>query len=264
MGLTRSELAATFEHPGVVDAYQHRPPYPDEVFTVLEQLVADRPRRVLDIGAGEGALARPLAERMDRVDAIDISPAMVDAGRDRPGGRRDNLRWITGAVETSELAGPYSLVTAGTSLHWMTWQPVFDRLARATIDDGLLAVVEHGPRNVPWRDEMAGVIKSHSRSPDYDPDYSLINALRDASHFEPIGHTETAPITFRQPVAYYIEQFHSTSSLARELMSAEEAAEFDRAIQAVVAPWSDDGWLELTVVATIDWGRPLASGQGTR
>ena len=132
-----------------------------------------------------------------------------------------------------------------------------------TAMDAILAVVEHGPRDVPWRDDLAGVIRSHSRNPDYDPDHSLINALRDAGHFEPIGHTETAPITFRQPVAYYIEQFHSTSSLARELMSAEEAAEFDRAIEAVVAPWREAGWLELTVVATIDWGRPLASGQGT-
>jgi len=262
MALSHSELAATFEHPGVAEAYQHRPPYPAEVFTVLEQLIADQPRRVLDIGAGEGALARPLAERMDRVDAIDISPAMIDAGRDRPGGRHDNLRWIVGAVETSELAGPYSLVTAGASLHWMSWQPVFDRLARATLDDGLLAVVEHGPRDVPWRDELATVIKSHSRNPDYDPDHSLIGAVRDGGHFEPIGHTETAPITFRQPVAHYIEQFHSTSSLARELMSSEEAAEFDRAIEAVVTPWSEAGWLDLTVVATIDWGRPLASPGG--
>ncbi len=43
-------------------------------------------------------------------------------------------------------------------------------------------------------------------------------------------------------------------------MSSEEAAEFDRAIEAVVTPWSEAGWLDLTVVATIDWGRPLATG----
>ena len=48
-------------------AYRHRPPYPAEVFDILERIITDRPRRVLDIGAGEGALARPLAERVDHV-----------------------------------------------------------------------------------------------------------------------------------------------------------------------------------------------------
>ena len=55
----RNELAAVFGNPGVADAYRYRPPYPAEVFDTLEQLITDRPRRVLDIGAGEGALARP-------------------------------------------------------------------------------------------------------------------------------------------------------------------------------------------------------------
>ena len=81
-----TDLAATFQHEAVAEAYQHRPPYPEEVFDRLEALIADEPRRVLDIGAGEGAIARPLAPRVERVDAIDISQAMVDAGRQRPGG----------------------------------------------------------------------------------------------------------------------------------------------------------------------------------
>ena len=256
MGLSRSELAATFAHPGVADAYRHRPPYPDEVFAILEGLATDRPRHVLDIGAGEGALARPLAAWVDRVDAIDISPAMVAAGRDRPGGRRDNLRWYVGAVETCELRGPYSLVTAGASLHWMSWEPVFSRLARASTADAPLAIVDHGPRDVPWRDDLVPVIARHTRNPDYDPGYSLVGALRDAGHLEPAGCVETAPAGFRQPVAAYIEGLHSTASLARELMSPEETTEFDRAIEAAVRPWVFDGWLEMTVVATITWGRP--------
>ena len=52
-------LAATFGHPGVARSYLHRPPYPDEVFDVLEGLITERPRTVLDIGAGEGAPPRP-------------------------------------------------------------------------------------------------------------------------------------------------------------------------------------------------------------
>ena len=71
----RSELAAVFGFRGVAGAYRHRPPYPAEVFDTLEQIITDRPRRVLDIGAGEGALARPLARRVDQVDAVDLPVA---------------------------------------------------------------------------------------------------------------------------------------------------------------------------------------------
>ena len=63
----RPELNAAFAGPGVVEAYQCRPPYPPEVFDVPDELITDQPRHVLDIGAGDGALARPLAERGDRV-----------------------------------------------------------------------------------------------------------------------------------------------------------------------------------------------------
>ncbi|MFC5268626.1 methyltransferase domain-containing protein [Kribbella qitaiheensis] len=83
-------LGATFRHEGVAAAYRYRSPYPEDVFDRLEELIVDEPRVVLDIGAGEGAIARPLAARVERVDAVDISAAMVDAGRRRPGGDQPN------------------------------------------------------------------------------------------------------------------------------------------------------------------------------
>lgn len=48
-----SDLAGTFQYEAVAEAYQHRPPYPDEVFDRLAALITDEPRTVLDIGAGE-------------------------------------------------------------------------------------------------------------------------------------------------------------------------------------------------------------------
>ena len=123
----RPELAATFGHAGVADAYRFRPPYPGEVFDVLDQLIVDQPRRILDLGAGEGAIARPLAARsrlgagIERIDAVDISAAMVEAGRRRPAGDHPALRWIVGSADEADLDGPYALATAGASLHWLPW-----------------------------------------------------------------------------------------------------------------------------------------------
>jgi ubiquinone/menaquinone biosynthesis C-methylase UbiE len=256
----RDRLAAAFGHPGVADAYRHRPPYPAEAFDILEQIITDRPRRVLDIGAGEGALARPLAGRVDHVDALDISAAMVEAGRRRPGGRRQNLRWIVGAAETAELGGPYALVTAGASLHWMSWAPTLARLARVMTGHAFLAVVEHGPYDLPWRAELAEVIARHSRSPGFDPGFSLVGALTAAGLFEVAGRATTAPVPFRQPLEDFVEQFHSTASLAREWMPAEESAAFNRAIADIAAPYAAGGVLEMDVVAHLAWGRPAAVG----
>jgi SAM-dependent methyltransferase len=231
----RDALAATFRHPGVAGAYRHRPPYPAEVFDVLERIITDRPRRVLDIGAGEGALARPLAERVDHVDAVDIS-AVVREGRRRPGGTRPNLRWIIGATGTAPLDGPYALVTAGASLHWMSWQPTLTRLAAAMTQHAFLAIIEHGHRNLPWRAELTEVIVRHSRSRGYDPAFSLVDALGKAGLLELAGRAETTPIVVRQSVTDYVEHFHSTASLARELMTADEAAAFGHAVEDLVRP----------------------------
>ena len=61
---------------------------------------------------------------------------------------------------------------------------------------------------------------------------------------------------FRQPVPSHVEQLHSTASLAREWMSAEESAAFDRAVTGIVAPYAVGGVLDMAVVAHLAWGRP--------
>ena len=251
----RERLAATFTHPGVACAYQHRPPYPPEVFGILARLITDRPRTVLDLGAGEGALARPLAGLVDHVDALDISAAMVSAGRRRPGGSQPNLRWIVGSAETAGLSGPYALVTAGASLHWMSWPRTLPRLAAAMTAHAYLAIAEHGYNRLPWRTELAEIIGRHSRHPRYDPEFSLARALSASGLFETAGQAAVIPDPIRQSVASYVEHFHSTASLARELMPAEESAVFDRAVADLVEPYAVDGMLEMTVVTQLDWGR---------
>src|SRR5439155_17899141 len=104
------------------EAYRSRPPYPDELFEILAGLISDEPRVVLDAGCGTGEIARPLLGRVDRVDAVDFSPAMIERGRRSPGGDHPNLRWIVGRAEDVPLAPPYALITAGASLHWMDWE----------------------------------------------------------------------------------------------------------------------------------------------
>jgi ubiquinone/menaquinone biosynthesis C-methylase UbiE len=259
-GLGRDELAASFADPAVARAYRHRPPYPPEALDVLERLITDRPRTVLDLGAGEGALARPLAARVDQVDALDISPAMLAAGAARPGGTHPNLRWILGAAQSAELGGPYALVTAGASLHWMPWRRTLGRLAEVLTEHAFLVIVEHGYTDEPWREELTEIIVAHSRNPGYEPGSSLPGELSAHGLLEIAGQTTTAPVPFRQAVADYVEHFHSTASLARTLMPAAESAAFDHAVGQMVGGHAVAGILELTVTAHLTWGRPVRGG----
>jgi SAM-dependent methyltransferase len=251
----RGRLAAAFGHAGVAEAYQHRPPYPPDVFRVLAGLITDQPRDVLDLGAGDGALARPLARVADHVTALDVSAAMIGAGPLRPGGDQPGLRWVLGAAESADLGGPYALVTAGASLHWMSWETTLARVARVMTAGAFLAIVDQRYHELPWRDGLREIVVRHSRSPGFDPDFSLPRALSDAGLLEVAGSAVTPPERFRQPVASYVEEFHSTASLAREWMTAGELAAFDEAVTDLVMPYAPGGMLSMRVVAQVDWGR---------
>jgi SAM-dependent methyltransferase len=254
-----TELAATFQQEAVAEAYQHRPPYPEEVFDRLEALITDEPRRVLDIGAGEGAIARPLAARVEHVDAVDFSPAMIEAGRQRPGGDQANISWQVSSIETADLTGPYALVTAGASIHWMPWEQTFARIVPHLTPNAQLVVIEHGPVDMPWWGDLVKVIERHSRKQNHDPKFSAVDAIRERGLLDVTGTARTSPVVHHQRVADYIEQFHSTSSLARDLMSADEAAEFDAGVEAAVRPFVMDGVLELKIQAELSWGRPKSA-----
>ncbi len=60
--------------------------YPAEVFTVLRGLITDAAPAVLDVGCGTGDIARRLSPLVERVDAVDVSAAMIEQGRRQAGG----------------------------------------------------------------------------------------------------------------------------------------------------------------------------------
>ena len=113
------QYAEQFKDHSVASAYLHRPPYPAELFDVLESLIQGRPRVILDMGSGTGAIAIPMAGRVDRVDAVDPSEAMLKMAQTRPGWDQENIRWVCTSAEDFDYQGRYGLIVAGASLHWM-------------------------------------------------------------------------------------------------------------------------------------------------
>jgi SAM-dependent methyltransferase len=106
----------------------------------LLRLLPGRVATALDVGCGAGWLACALAERADRVDAVDRSAAMIRLARARPA---TGVRWVHGDVLSDDvpLADGYDLVTAVTCVHHMPLRPALRRLAGLVRPGGRLAVV---------------------------------------------------------------------------------------------------------------------------
>jgi SAM-dependent methyltransferase len=125
----------------VADRYSMRPPYPDDTFALLAALVDPTDKSMLDAGCGTGELARPMARRVDRVDAVDQSAAMLAQGRELMDGDAANLRWVLGAVEEAALAPAYGLITCGDSIHWFDWSVAMPRFRQRLTPRGHLVLL---------------------------------------------------------------------------------------------------------------------------
>ena len=250
------EYAAQFADPSIVAAYHLRPPYLDEVFDVLTGMIADRPRNVLDAGTGTGEIARSLAPRVDRVDAVDPSPEMIAKGRALPGGGAPNLRWLQGMAETVDLFPPYALIVAAASLHWMDWEVVLPRFRDLLTPRGVLAVVEDHEEPPPWAEPLRQLIATFSTNRAYRP-YNLILELESRGLVRWLGRHETPVGSFCQPVDDYVESFHARNGFSRDRMRPGRASEFDRELQSLVTPFAVDGIITLHRTNAIVWGPPV-------
>ena len=94
-----SDHASRFKNRSLAEAYKFRPPYSDELYETLIELLGDENGRILDVGCGQGKVARTLVEHVERVDAVDFSQEMIRVGKSIVNGNHPNLRWIHGRVE---------------------------------------------------------------------------------------------------------------------------------------------------------------------
>jgi SAM-dependent methyltransferase len=95
--------------------------------------------RVLDVGCGAGGFAARLARRAGHVDALDRSPAMIEAARQIAPA---NVTCILGDVMDDPLpAEHYDAIVSVTALHHMPLGDALRHLSRALRPGGVLAAV---------------------------------------------------------------------------------------------------------------------------
>jgi SAM-dependent methyltransferase len=248
------EFAEQYRDEGVARAYPSRPPYPEGVFDVLAGLLDRGTPDVLDAGAGTGDLARPLAARARRVDALDPSEAMTAVGRSLPGGDRANLRWVLGSAETGMLTPPYGLVTAGQSLAWMEWSVVLPRWKTVLTPGARVALVERRNDDASWWPAVKAIVPRWSTNRGFRG-YDLVEEVVARGLFVVEGRTTVEGTPGRRSVERVLDGLHSMNGLTRTRMG-DAAKAFDDEVRRVLAPYVHEGQIEERVGAEVIWGRP--------
>ncbi len=254
-----NDHASRFKNRSLAEAYELRPPYPNELYEILVGLLGGENAKVLDVGCGPGKIALALVDHVKRVDAIDFSREMIRAGKSLLNGNHPNLRWIHGRVEEAPLRPPYDMITAGSSIHWMEWNVVFPRFEEILTTGGHLVIID-GDRPVEsaWHDAELSLIRKYSTNKCYEH-IDLIQELADRGHFQPIGDKWTAPVGFSQPLADYVESFHSRESLSKEHMGEDNVRAFDAELTDILSGFADDdGAISFHIATRVTWGKPLA------
>ncbi len=236
------EYARTFTDPSVATAYHTRPEYPPESFARLKSFVKNgRAGKALDLGCGTGFLARNLAFA-DQVDAVDFSAPMLAVAKNLPA--QTKVNWIFGKAEEVPLNGPYDLVTAAESLHWMDWDALFPHLKPHLSPGAPFVILDHKIELNPWNQECQPVITRFSTNKKYKAVDLIAELLsRGLYHREEEYFTDLA--TYSQSIADYIESYHARNGLSRERMTMEAAAEFDRLMAEILRRYARDGMLTL-------------------
>ena len=250
--------ASRFKNRSLAETYEFRPPYPDEMYQILHNLLRSRRGRILDVGSGPGKIARTLVDQVDAIDAIDFSREMIRVGKSLVNGNHRNLRWIHGRVEEAPLYPPYDMVTAGSSIHWMEWSVVFPMFKEMLTADGYLVIID-GDRPVesPWHEAELSLIRKYSTNRHYEQ-MDLIQELADRGHFQLIGDRWTTPVVFSQPLEDYVASFHSRQSLSKEHMGKDNVRAFDAQLTDVLSDFTDDGVISFHIATRVTWGKPLA------
>lgn len=251
------QYSARFQDQSVVDRYHLRPTYPPEMFTLLNELIVEEPRTVLDVGCGPGNVTRPLAEYVERIDAVDISLPMLARARMLPGGLSSKIRWLHGRAEDIELQPPYALITAGESLHWMEWGVVLPRFAQLLTQRGVLAIVHvEYQEPPPWFEGYMQLARRFSNNSAYQP-IDMVAEFGKYRLFQKQGERTTAAVPFRQTISDCVAAQHARSSLSLDTLTTEQAAQFDASLYELLLPGAEDGYVTMPIIGRMVWGKPL-------
>jgi SAM-dependent methyltransferase len=134
----KQRRAASFG--GVASHYERYRPGPP--VAALEWILPGRVSRVIDLGAGTGALSRLLLDRADEVIAVEPDDRMRSVlSQELPA-----VRAVEGRAESMPIPDHSAdAVVASSSWHWVDPWPALAEVGRVLVPGGILGAVWSGP-----------------------------------------------------------------------------------------------------------------------
>jgi ubiquinone/menaquinone biosynthesis C-methylase UbiE len=131
----------------MVEAYEARPAYPDALVDAVSKL-ARSGSRFLDVGAGLGHLAWPLAERGHRVTAVEPAVRMLKRLRERGNERIDCVHAMAEQLPFDD--GVFDVAVVADVVHFLDSERAAREVARVLAPRGALAVVVAALSDTPF------------------------------------------------------------------------------------------------------------------
>ena len=204
--------------------------------SVLDRLPLAGDERVLDAGCGSGRVTERLAERLPhgQVVALDGSPAMVDAARQRLAPFGDRVEFVVADLGRPLPIAPVDAILSTATFHWVPdHDALFHNLAAVLKPSGLLVAQCGGVGNIASIQRVLATLGDgwlgdvHFETPD------ATRARLEAAGFREIDCWLTdEPTTFEpgEPLEAYLRTVVLGSHLARMPPSEHDA--FVRAVAA--------------------------------
>lgn len=250
----------SFQSKDVVDLYKFRPPYPSEIY---DQIVAFAPqtRCLVDLGCGEGKIARPMSDIFEQVVAVDPSSQMLKLGRSLPNGRADNLTWVEETAEAASFPASIDVVSFASSIHWMDPARLFPRLKAHLQERHILAILQGDEPDAPdWQADWRGFLDKWVPELTGQPVDSRAWVGSRTRHltFMDVIHREdyrSAPV--QQSVEAFVLCQNSRETFAPAKLGARLGA-FRQELTALLRPYADEaGNLSFRVKTALTIGRLL-------
>jgi ubiquinone/menaquinone biosynthesis C-methylase UbiE len=181
----------------LAEVYDARPSYPSALVDALVGLAAPVGPRVLDLGAGIGHLALPLAQRGMQVVAIEPAHAMLERLRRNAEARCIAVRALHAAAEALPFEGPsFDLVVIADALHFLDTELAAAQLRRVLVPRGVLAIVTCELTGTPF---MCGVRELVQDAADRRP-RDVEQAIRQLSSLAEVEPTQERRFHDETPV----------------------------------------------------------------
>jgi SAM-dependent methyltransferase len=147
-----------------------RPSYPADA---LAFVLGERPRRVLDLGAGTGLLTEVVRGAGHTVVAVDPSPEMLA----QLSARLPDVETHVGSAESLPVAdGSVDAVVAGQAAHWFDPAPAAAELRRVLRPGGVVGLVwNFRDSRVPWVGALDALVTQQNQ--DRADDESAVDEL---------------------------------------------------------------------------------------